>query len=240
MGFKIKYPIDEYVSTRFGRLVVISEAFMNKGDGARQRYFKCVCDCGNETLVTPYELIVRKGKQSCGCLSTERTAEMGKSCKTHGLSKTKFYQVWADVKQRCYNPSHNSYSEYGGRGILMCDDWKQSFDQFTKDMLDGYKEGLTLDRIDVNGNYTKENCRWVDWFVQSHNKRKKSGKHNFIGVRLQGKNWVARIRVRGERFQVGPFSTELDAAIAYDNISEEHFGDRPNKTERPTEGLWEH
>ena len=87
------------------------------------------------------------------------------------MKHTKFYNVWENMKQRCLNPNHTRYSYYGGRGIKICDNWLK-FDNFMNDMITTHKNGLTLDRIDVNGNYCKENCRWITRFEQQRNTRR--------------------------------------------------------------------
>lgn len=93
-----------------------------------------------------------------------------KNAKTHGLSKTKFYTVWAGMKQRCTNPNYAYSKNYGGRGITLCEEWYK-FINFYNDMYPTFRDGLLLDRIDNNKGYSKNNCRWVDWKVQNNNKR---------------------------------------------------------------------
>lgn len=92
--------------------------------------------------------------------------------KSHGLSKDKFYQVWNGIKQRCYNPNNKNYKNYGGRGITVCKEWSDSFQAFYDWAINnGYKDGLQIDRIDVDGNYEPNNCRWVDRFTNNNNRR---------------------------------------------------------------------
>lgn len=128
----------------------------------------CRCKCGKETVVMSTHLTSGKIK-SCGCWWQERKKDY---CKTHGYSnKEKLYGVWKGIKNRCYTQSHIGYKNYGGRGVIVCDEWKNDYLCFRKWALqNGYKEGLTIDRIDVNGNYEPSNCRWITRKEQSYNK----------------------------------------------------------------------
>ena len=103
---------------------------------------------------------------SCGCLK-----KISQS-KTHGLSNSRIFHVWTGMKERCYNKNYPKYKLYGARGIVVCDEWKDDFMTFYNWAMDnGYKEGLTIDRIDVNGNYDPSNCRWTDIKTQNRNRR---------------------------------------------------------------------
>ncbi len=128
-------------------------------DGINQkRQFLCQCICGNNVTRCYNRLVGNGEKPSCGCYK-------------HGLSEHRLYNIWQGIKRRCNNPKNPRYKDYGGRGISICEKWNYSFISFYKDVIDGYKDGLTLDRIDNNGNYCKENCRWVDIKAQNRNKR---------------------------------------------------------------------
>lgn len=153
---------------KFGRLTVL-ERTENKGI---QVCWKCQCDCENITTTTSYHL--RHGHtQSCGCLQKERTV---KAHKTHGKLQTRLHGIWTGMKARCFNPNRKMYQYYGGRGIKVCDEWKDSFQAFYDwAMSNGYEDHLTIDRIDNDGNYCPENCRWVS--VQTQNCNKRSGGH---------------------------------------------------------------
>jgi len=159
--------IDE-TGNRFGRLTVLEKDHVSKWGNV---YWKCLCDCGKERITLGRSL--RGGETiSCGCYRTE----VHKARAIHGKggrdSKNNpyrgMYQSWADAKQRCSNPKIKAYRRYGGRGIVVCERW-QSFKNFDEDMKEGWSQGMTLDRIDSDGNYEPGNCQWL---TLSENSRK--------------------------------------------------------------------
>jgi hypothetical protein len=162
------------VGLRFGRLSVLERAGTAKNGAATWR---CVCDCGKEVVAITNHL--KTGfVQSCGCLKKEQASTNGrKTAVHHGRSRldpkqNRLYSVWKDMKYRCNNPNAKPYPSYGGRGIKVCPEWEKSFSAFKSWALEaGYDYDapygkLTLDRIDCNGGYCPENCRWVDMKVQ--------------------------------------------------------------------------
>lgn len=151
------------IGKRFGKLKVISVAKrVERGDNKGYKYIlNCICDCGNKTLVKEEHLIAGH-TCSCGCLRR----------KSLGMSRSKMYKTWGNIKYRCNNKKAKDYKNYGGRGITICTEWGKSFQSFYDwSIANGYKENLTIDRIDVNGNYEPTNCRWVDMKTQQRNKR---------------------------------------------------------------------
>jgi len=151
-----------YIGKRFGNLIVLKEKPKADKKQRKRLFCFCKCDCGNEKWIYKYSL--GKYTNSCGCLKRKVHTK-------HNLSNIKPYKVWSNMKDRCDNNNNFSYKNYGGRGIKYDKNWS-NFTNFWKDMNEGYKEGLTLDRINNDGNYCKENCRWVTRKKQNRNSRR--------------------------------------------------------------------
>lgn len=157
---------------RFNRLLVLrrTENYVDKR-GVITAQWVCLCDCGKEKVLRTGDLTTGH-YQSCGCLNRERLLQ---SHTKHGLGKTRIYHIYLGMMDRCYDEKNcSSYKYYGGRGITVCDEWHggegaKRFKEWA--IKNGYKDGLTLDRIDCNGNYTPDNCRWVTYKTQNNNKR---------------------------------------------------------------------
>lgn len=179
--------LQDMTGMRFGRLTVVQQGgdYVLTTNGRHRVRWLCKCDCGNSCLVMRSSLI-HKDTQSCGCLKSDngkifgienfKHSPIGKA--THGKSGTRLYNVWKGMKKRCYNSSEKYYCNYGGRNIAVCDEWKNCFDAFYEwAMSNGYDPNAprgkcTIDRINNDGNYEPQNCRWVDVATQNKNQQR--------------------------------------------------------------------
>lgn len=157
--------LQDITGQKFNRLEVINRAISNTKSGHPR--WVCFCDCGKAVEVDGSSL-KSGGIKSCGCLQKE--INIARSTK-HGGSYTAEYRTWALMRARCYSKSSTSYCDYGGRGIKICDRWLDSFGNFLDDLGKKPSDSHSLDRVDVNGDYTPENCRWATCKEQSLNKR---------------------------------------------------------------------
>lgn len=191
------------VGDKFGRLEVLEDL----GAINKNTRFRCRCKCGNIKTIIGCNL--RSGHTiSCGCLRVETIT-------THGMARTPSYIIWVAMIQRCTNPDNISYKNYGGRGITVCEEWRNSFEAFFKDM--GQKpDGLSIDRIKNELGYFKENCRWATRTEQNRNcrlsKNNKTGVNGVYWNKLRQK-YAAGIRANKKYF-VGYFTDLEDAKAA--------------------------
>ena len=156
----------------FGRWEVIRPGGTSKSEG---RMFWCRCECGTEKLVSGHSLKLGRSK-SCGCLGEENRI---RACTHHGCARTvngvrpnKLYTIWSGMRDRCNNSSNVGYQWYGAKGVSVCEEWNNSFETFNEwANNNGYREGLSIDRINPFGNYEPSNCRWITLSEQAYNKR---------------------------------------------------------------------
>jgi hypothetical protein len=161
MGKKID--IETIIDSKFGRLTILKESDFKLH---KRVSVVCKCECGNEIIAT-INSIMRGNTQSCGCIRIERNNNYKNGLRHHPL-----YTVWANIKQRCFNKKYPKYKDYGGRGIIMCEEWYNNFETFYNwCIINKWVKGLEIDRINNNGNYEPNNCRFVNRSVNMNNKR---------------------------------------------------------------------
>lgn len=182
---------------KYGRLTAISVDHISTGGSA---YWRCLCECGNHKIVKASHL--KSGAvKSCGCLAREASSKTAKEhlagrycARTHGCTNTRLFRIWMAMRRRCSYVKAINYSRYGGRGITVCKEWEESFDSFKNWALsNGYSDNLSIDRINNNGIYEPNNCRWSIATVQGNNR---SSCHyiTFNGETLTVVEWEAKLR----------------------------------------------
>ena len=149
------------MNKKYGKLTILGIEYQKKySNGTIIDFVKCKCECGNIKIIN-FNNIKRGLVKSCGCITKT----------VNGMSKTRIYQIYRHLINRCYREKDISYKNYGNKGIIVCDEWKNDFMSFYNwAMKNGYEEHLTIDRINVNGNYEPSNCRWVNMAVQQNNR----------------------------------------------------------------------
>lgn len=188
MGSKYQNNNIDITNQRFGRLVAVKKVGVAS--------WLCKCDCGNEITVF-YSNLAHGLQKSCGCLREECKEQFAKSAKKHGDHSTVLYRRYCAIKQRCYNPNNHAYHRYGGRGITMCDEWRNSFEAFRDwAYANGYDENdeLTIDRINNNEGYSPENCRFATKKEQSLN-RERSVVCEYKGVKYTSWDFATKFGI---------------------------------------------
>lgn len=211
---------NDLIGKTFGRLTVIKKIGPDKN---RAIQWLCKCSCGNEHIVITSYLVHGKIK-SCGCLQKE---ELAKRVTTHHLRNNRLYGIWANMKQRCYNSKNPRYNVYGGKGIKICDEWKNDFMSFYNWAIEnGYNEKAkygecTIDRIDVNGNYEPSNCRWIPMNKQVLN----TSKNHYL-------------ELNEEKYTVYEWSiiTGIKSSTILQRINKYHWSVKRALTEKPFKG----
>lgn len=159
--------IYDFIGQTFGRLTVLEKLHQRGNNGCV--LWRCVCNCKDKTeVVKTTGDLVSGNTRSCGCFRKENTSAMFKK---HGLESSPEYGTWLDIKKRCYNRNYKQYPDYGGRGILMSDEWKNDFQAFYRDMGPRPSPEHSIDRKDNELGYSKSNCRWATYLEQANNKR---------------------------------------------------------------------
>lgn len=189
--------------------------YPNESSKDKKRYGLYKCFCGNEFKSRMDHIRIGKTK-SCKCVRDKVRLE---NITTHNLSKHRLYKTWIGMIKRCTDKKSSSYKNYGARGITVCDRWL-SVKNFIEDMNDAFQEGLSLDRINPNGNYEPSNCRWASREIQNRNTRaiRTTNKSNYRGVswHKNRKNFRSTICVNNKQIHLGCFDTALEAAKIYD------------------------
>ena len=177
----------DLTNQRFNRLTVL-----RRGENTKRGQIQWVCECDCKNIVTVEASRLKSGKtKSCGCYQKETVSKIKKK---HGMCAHPLYSIWEGMKERCNNPKHKAYSNYGGRGIKICAEW-ESFTGFYEWAKHGYAKGLTLDREDNNKGYEPSNCRWITYAEQMHN-TSRNVPINYNGRTMDIEQWSKELGIK--------------------------------------------
>lgn len=190
----------------------LGQQYQTCNSNRRYRFGIYKCSCGAE-FRSRTNTVISGHTKSCGCHKIKVST-------THGMTKHILYSVWHDMMNRVYNPKNKSFKDYGERGISVCERWKD-INNFIEDMYLTFEDGLTIDRINNDGNYEPSNCRWATKEIQARNRRAiQSNNHSgYKGVswHKSTKRWISRIGINGKQIRIGFFDSHVEAAKAYDS-----------------------
>ena len=220
----------DYSNQKYGRLTTLKEVepYISPGGDYKTRKYLCRCDCGGEVSVMITSL--RSGNtQSCGCINSERVTKQNKERAIYdGYSQNKHFSRWKGMIERCYYPKHKDYHNYGGRGITVCEEWREHPKAFIEwiEKESNYKKGLSLDRIDGDGNYEPDNCKFSTPTEQALNRNIMSSNtsgHPGVTEHTNGR-WRARINVNKKRISLGVYETKEGAIEARKKAEVKYYG----------------
>lgn len=210
----------DITNMKFGRWTVVERA--EGRENTTKAMWRCACECGNEKIISS-EILRRGGSKSCGCYNIEVVRERSI---THGMSNHDVIHIWHGMLDRCFNPNLKHYKNYGGRGISVCERWKD-INKFIEDMGERPGPEYSIERVDTNGNYDPSNCKWATRDEQNRNRRlnktNTSGHRGVSLVKHTGK-WLSYINIKHEQIRIGYFNTIEEAIEARKQAEIQYWG----------------